>query len=70
MTTPIKEMVARFGISEALLGNTAIAASVEAEKVARVAVPSRRGRLSMTSEPIIRLRQPASHLGPLSCLYE
>ena len=30
----IKEMVARFGISEALLGNTAIAASVEAEEVA------------------------------------
>jgi cation:H+ antiporter len=49
----IKETVARFGISEALLGNTAIAASVEAEEVARVAVPSRRGRGDLALANII-----------------
>jgi cation:H+ antiporter len=32
------------GISQSVLGNIAIAASVEAEEVARVAVPARRGR--------------------------
>jgi cation:H+ antiporter len=37
-------VLARFGISQSLLGNVAIAASVEAEEVARVAVPARRGR--------------------------
>jgi cation:H+ antiporter len=36
--------VRHLGISQTLLGNTAVAASVEAEEVARVAVPSRRGR--------------------------
>ena len=40
----LRKVVARFGVSETLLGNTAIAASVEAEEVGRVAVPSRRGR--------------------------
>jgi cation:H+ antiporter len=40
----IRKAVSRFDISQALLGNTAIAASVEAEEVARVAVPARRGR--------------------------
>jgi cation:H+ antiporter len=40
----IRRVVANFGISEALLGNTAVAASVEAEEVARVATPARRGR--------------------------
>jgi cation:H+ antiporter len=40
----IKRVVARFGVSETLLGNTAVAASVEAEEVARVAAPARRGR--------------------------
>jgi cation:H+ antiporter len=33
-----------FGIPESLLGNTAIAASVEAEEVGRVVTPARRGR--------------------------
>lgn len=37
-------VLARFGISQSLLGNVAIAAAVEAEEVARVAVPARRGR--------------------------
>jgi cation:H+ antiporter len=39
----IKRAVARFGVSQTLLGNTVVAASVEAEEVARVAVPTRRG---------------------------
>jgi cation:H+ antiporter len=40
----LRRVVSGFGISEGLLGNTAIAASVEAEEVGRVAVPARRGR--------------------------
>jgi cation:H+ antiporter len=40
----IRRVVSHFGISETLLGNTAVAASVEAEEVARVAAPARRGR--------------------------
>jgi len=40
----LRRVVERFGVSATLLGNTAIAASVEAEEVARVAVPARRGR--------------------------
>lgn len=40
----LKSTVRNLGISETLLGNTAVAASVEAEEVARVAVPARRGR--------------------------
>jgi cation:H+ antiporter len=40
----IRRVVSRFGVSQALLGNIAIAASVEAEEVVRVAAPARRGR--------------------------
>src|SRR5207237_2352685 len=40
----IRRVVSHLGISETLLGNTAIAASVEAEEIGRVAVPARRGR--------------------------
>ena len=40
----IRRAVSRFGVSQALLGNTAVAASVEAEEVVRVAAPARRGR--------------------------
>lgn len=40
----LRSTVRHLGISQTLLGNTAVAASVEAEEVARVAVPSRRGR--------------------------
>jgi cation:H+ antiporter len=40
----IRRVVDGFGVSEALLGNTAVAASVEAEEVARVVAPGRRGR--------------------------
>ena len=40
----LRRVVERFQISATLLGNTVIAASVEAEEVARVAVPARRGR--------------------------
>ena len=36
--------VRRLGISSTLLGNTALAAAVEAEELARFAVPARRGR--------------------------
>jgi cation:H+ antiporter len=40
----LRRVVHSFGVSETLLGNTAIAASVEAEEVVRVTVPGRRGR--------------------------
>jgi cation:H+ antiporter len=40
----IQNVVRRLGISEALLGNTVVAAGVEAEEIARVAVPARRQR--------------------------
>jgi cation:H+ antiporter len=40
----IQRAVARFGISQALLGNTVVAAAVEAEEVGRVAVPARHRR--------------------------
>jgi cation:H+ antiporter len=40
----IRGVVSRFGVSATLLGNTAVAASVEAEELARVAVPASRGR--------------------------
>ena len=40
----LERAVVRLGASEALLGNTAVAAGVEAEEVTRVAVPARRGR--------------------------
>jgi cation:H+ antiporter len=40
----IRRTVVHLGISQTLLGNTAIAAAVEAEEVARVTVPARRGR--------------------------
>jgi cation:H+ antiporter len=40
----IGRVLARTGISQSLLGNTAVAAAIEVEEVARVAVPARRGR--------------------------
>jgi cation:H+ antiporter len=40
----IQRTVSRFGISQSLLGNTAVAAAVELEEVGRVAVPARHGR--------------------------
>jgi cation:H+ antiporter len=40
----MRRAVTRLGVSQALLGNTVVAASVEAEEVARVVVPARRGR--------------------------
>jgi cation:H+ antiporter len=40
----LRDVTERFGVSPTLLGNTALAAAVEAEEVARVAVPARRGR--------------------------
>jgi len=40
----LRRTVVHLGVSETLLGNTAVAASVEVEEVARVAVPARRGR--------------------------
>lgn len=40
----IHRVVSQFSISQTLLGNTAIAASVEAEELGRVAVPAKRGR--------------------------
>jgi cation:H+ antiporter len=40
----LERVVRRFGVSESLLGNTAVAAAVEGEEVARVAAPARRGR--------------------------
>jgi cation:H+ antiporter len=40
----IRGVVERFGISQTVLGNTVVAVGAEAEEVARVAAPSRRGR--------------------------
>jgi cation:H+ antiporter len=40
----LRATVRNLGISQSLLGNTAVAAAVESEEVARVAVPARRGR--------------------------
>jgi cation:H+ antiporter len=40
----LRTTVRHLGISPTLLGNTALAATVEAEELARVAVPARRGR--------------------------
>jgi cation:H+ antiporter len=40
----LRRVVSDLGVSPTLLGNTVIAASVEAEEVGRVAVPARRGR--------------------------
>jgi cation:H+ antiporter len=40
----IRKTVSHFAVSATLLGNTAVAASVEAEELARVALPARRGR--------------------------
>jgi cation:H+ antiporter len=40
----LRRVVVHLGISETLLGNTAIAASVEAEEIGRVTVPARAGR--------------------------
>jgi cation:H+ antiporter len=40
----LRRTVAHLGVSDTLLGNTAIAATVEAEELGRVAVPTRRGR--------------------------
>ncbi len=40
----LRRVISGFGISESLLGNTALAASIEAEEIGRVAVPARRGR--------------------------
>jgi cation:H+ antiporter len=40
----MRRAVTHLGVSQALLGNTVVAASVEAEEVARVVVPARRGR--------------------------
>ena len=39
----IRGVVERLGVSQTLLGNTVVAASVEGEEVARVVAPSRRG---------------------------
>jgi cation:H+ antiporter len=40
----LRTVVRHLGVSQTLLGNTALVAAVEAEEVARVAVPARRGR--------------------------
>jgi cation:H+ antiporter len=40
----LHRVVTHFGISQSLLGNTAIAAAVEVEEVSRVVVPTRHGR--------------------------
>jgi len=40
----VRRVVERLGVSQTLLGNTVIAAGVEGEEIARIAVPARRGR--------------------------
>jgi cation:H+ antiporter len=43
----LRGVVDRLGVSQTLLGNTALAASVEGEEVVRVAVPTKRGRADL-----------------------
>jgi cation:H+ antiporter len=43
----IRRAVSQLGVSPSLLGNTAVAASIEAEELGRVAIPSRRGRADL-----------------------
>lgn len=49
----IRGTVSRFGVSQTLLGNTVIAAAVEAEEIARVALPAKRGRSDVALGNII-----------------
>jgi cation:H+ antiporter len=49
----LRRVVSGFGVSESLLGNTVLAASVEAEEVGRVAVPARRGRADIAVANIL-----------------
>jgi cation:H+ antiporter len=49
----LRRVVSGFGVSEGLLGNTAIAASVEAEEIGRVALPARRGRADVALANIL-----------------
>jgi cation:H+ antiporter len=49
----LRRVVSGFGVSESLLGNTVLAASVEAEEVGRVAVPARRGRADVAIANIL-----------------
>jgi cation:H+ antiporter len=49
----LRRVVSGFGVSESLLGNTVLAASVEAEEVGRVAVPARRGRADVAVANIL-----------------
>ncbi|MDP8932161.1 MAG: hypothetical protein M3O70_27225 [Actinomycetota bacterium] len=49
----IRTAIARFGVSQTLLGNTIVAASVEAEELGRVAVPAKRGRADVAIGNIV-----------------
>jgi cation:H+ antiporter len=49
----VRRVVSDIGVSQTLLGNTVIAASVEAEEVARVTVPARRGRGDVAAANIV-----------------
>ena len=49
----LRRVVSGYGVSESLLGNTVLAASVEAEEVGRVAVPARRGRADVAVANIL-----------------
>jgi cation:H+ antiporter len=40
----LRRAVSQLGVSDTLLGNTAVAATVEAEELGRVAIPTKRGR--------------------------
>lgn len=44
----LRTVVRHLGISQTLVGNTALAATVEAEEVARVVIPARRGRSELS----------------------
>lgn len=58
----LRTVVRHLGVSDSLLGNTAIAATVESEELARVAVPARRGR------PELALGNIAGTIIHFSCL--
>ncbi len=49
----LRATVLHFGVSQTLLGNTVVAASVEAEEIGRVVVPAKRGRSDVALGNII-----------------
>jgi Ca2+/Na+ antiporter len=56
----LRRAVSQLGVSDTLLGNTAVAAAVEAEELGRVAIPTRRGRPELALGSIAGTLVPSS----------